>query len=112
MRALSVSLSLSLCLSQLEDGHSLFDYDVGLNDIIQLIIRPAAVPLIDHTPSSSPPMNGETQQQNGERANGERANGERANGERANGERAERANGDSSPDMEIVRSRAGSVYSD
>ena len=24
---------------QLEDGHSLFDYDVGLNDLIQLLIR-------------------------------------------------------------------------
>lgn len=23
----------------MEDGHSLFDYDVGLNDIIQLLIR-------------------------------------------------------------------------
>ncbi|CAI8022609.1 E3 ubiquitin-protein ligase UHRF1, partial [Geodia barretti] len=29
---------------QLEDGHSLFDYDVGLNDIIQLIIRPPPLP--------------------------------------------------------------------
>ena len=26
--------------TQLEDGHSLFDYDVGLNDIIQLMVRP------------------------------------------------------------------------
>ena len=24
---------------QLEDGHSLFDYDVGLNDLIQLLVR-------------------------------------------------------------------------
>ena len=24
---------------QLEDGHSLFDYDVGLNDLIQILIR-------------------------------------------------------------------------
>ncbi|XP_010217266.1 PREDICTED: E3 ubiquitin-protein ligase UHRF2-like, partial [Tinamus guttatus] len=24
---------------QLEDGHTLFDYDVGLNDIVQLLIR-------------------------------------------------------------------------
>ena len=24
---------------QLEDGHSLFDYDVGLNDTIQLLVR-------------------------------------------------------------------------
>ena len=28
-------------LSQLEDGHTLFDYDVGLNDIVQLMIRPS-----------------------------------------------------------------------
>ena len=24
----------------MEDGHTLFDYDVGLNDIVQLMIRP------------------------------------------------------------------------
>ena len=30
-----------MCVTtQLEDGHSLFDYDVGLNDIIQLMVRP------------------------------------------------------------------------
>ena len=28
----------------MEDGHSLFDYDVGLNDIIQLMIRPLLTP--------------------------------------------------------------------
>ena len=28
-----------LCILQLEDGHTLFDYDVGLNDLIQLMIR-------------------------------------------------------------------------
>eukprot|EP00058_Branchiostoma_floridae_P015066 XP_002600554.1 hypothetical protein BRAFLDRAFT_205176 [Branchiostoma floridae] len=27
---------------QLEDGHTLFDYSVGLNEIIQLLVRPAA----------------------------------------------------------------------
>ena len=27
-------------LIQLEDGHTLFDYDVGLNDIVQLMICP------------------------------------------------------------------------
>lgn len=36
---------------QLEDGHTLFDYDVGLNDLIQLMIRP--VPQ-----SPPPPTNG------------------------------------------------------
>lgn len=25
----------------MEDGHTLFDYDVGLNDIVQLMIRPS-----------------------------------------------------------------------
>ena len=40
-----VIISFSKCgivnfLSQLEDGHTLFDYDVGLNDIVQLMIRP------------------------------------------------------------------------
>ena len=28
-------------MTQLEDGHTLFDYDVGLNDIVQLMIRPS-----------------------------------------------------------------------
>ena len=31
----------TVSFSQLEDGHTLFDYDVGLNDIVQLMIRPA-----------------------------------------------------------------------
>ena len=42
-----------VCVSQLEDGHSLFDYDVGLNDIIQLMIRP----LPDSAHSAPPPDN-------------------------------------------------------
>ena len=33
----------SLSLPQLEDGHSLFEYDVGLNGIIQLLIQNPAV---------------------------------------------------------------------
>lgn len=28
-----------MCFVQLEDGHTLFDYNVGLNDIVQLLIR-------------------------------------------------------------------------
>ncbi|XP_057274769.1 E3 ubiquitin-protein ligase UHRF1 isoform X2 [Pezoporus wallicus] len=33
---------------QMEDGHSLFDYSVGLNDIVQLLVRqsPAALPAV------------------------------------------------------------------
>nr|1WY8_A Chain A, Np95-like ring finger protein, isoform a [Homo sapiens] len=29
---------------QLENGYTLFDYDVGLNDIIQLLVRPDSGP--------------------------------------------------------------------
>ena len=35
----STGLHLLLCIVQLEDGHTLFDYDVGLNDLIQLMVR-------------------------------------------------------------------------
>lgn len=28
----------------MEDGHTLFDYNVGLNDIVQLLVRQAATP--------------------------------------------------------------------
>ncbi|XP_032146984.1 E3 ubiquitin-protein ligase UHRF2 isoform X2 [Sapajus apella] len=34
---------------QLENGYTLFDYDVGLNDIIQLLVRPD----LDHLPGTS-----------------------------------------------------------
>ena len=34
---------------QLEDEHSLFDYDVGLNDLIQILIRPPPVIQEDNT---------------------------------------------------------------
>ncbi len=51
------SLSLSSSPHQLEDGHSLFDYDVGLNDIIQLMVRPAE--------TSQPVSNGVTSHTNG-----------------------------------------------
>ncbi|XP_054716730.1 E3 ubiquitin-protein ligase UHRF1-like [Uloborus diversus] len=36
---------------QLEDGHTLFDYDVGLNDIVQILVRQEAPP--PPPPSSS-----------------------------------------------------------
>ncbi|XP_013789872.2 E3 ubiquitin-protein ligase UHRF1-like, partial [Limulus polyphemus] len=36
---------------QLEDGHTLFDYDVGLNDIIQILVRP----ILNEQPISSLP---------------------------------------------------------
>ena len=38
---------------QLEDGHSLFDYDVGLNDIIQLLVRNNVPQLSDDHASSA-----------------------------------------------------------
>ena len=45
---LRYSMSLS-CLSvlslQLEDGHTLFDYNVGLNEIVQLMIKTAILPV-------------------------------------------------------------------
>ena len=47
---------------QLEDGHSLFDYDVGLNDIIQLMVRPPPPPASPgpQLPASSDEGEGET----------------------------------------------------
>ena len=42
---------MGLC-SQLSDGHSLFDYDVGLNDIIQIFVRPLPEELNDASDSS------------------------------------------------------------
>lgn len=35
---------LLLFFSQMEDGHTIFDYNVGLNDIVQLLIRQKAPP--------------------------------------------------------------------
>ena len=37
---------------QLEDGHSLFDYDVHLNDIIQIMVR---APIIQEKPAETSP---------------------------------------------------------
>lgn len=34
-----------LSLSQMEDGHTIFDYNVGLNDIVQLLVRQTPPPL-------------------------------------------------------------------
>lgn len=31
---------------QLEDGQTLFDYDVGLNDIVQLMVRTVELPVV------------------------------------------------------------------
>ena len=39
-------------LSQLSDGHSLFDYDVGLNDIIQIFVRQLPEEMGDERESS------------------------------------------------------------
>uniref|UniRef100_A0A8B9K793 E3 ubiquitin-protein ligase UHRF n=1 Tax=Astyanax mexicanus TaxID=7994 RepID=A0A8B9K793_ASTMX len=39
---------------QMEDGQTLFDYNVGLNDIVQLLVRSQADP--PDSPSSSPPL--------------------------------------------------------
>lgn len=40
-----LALLLSCVCLQLEDGNTLFDYDVGLNDIIQLLVRPVLTPV-------------------------------------------------------------------
>lgn len=32
----------SLIVLQMEDGHTIFDYNVGLNDIVQLLVRQAS----------------------------------------------------------------------
>lgn len=41
----SLFLSSLVCLSlKLEDGHTLFDYNVGLNEIVQLMIRTVPPP--------------------------------------------------------------------
>lgn len=43
-----------VCLSlQLEDGHTLFDYNVGLNEIVQLVIK-TAIPPIDSNNNGKP----------------------------------------------------------
>lgn len=52
----------NVLLLQLEDGHTLFDYDVGLNDIIQLMVRPimtqAMPPPVRAVPPPAPPQAG------------------------------------------------------
>ena len=42
---------------KLEDGHSLFDYNVGLNEIIQLLVRKAPIPAppsVENSEESTP----------------------------------------------------------
>ena len=38
--------------SQLSDGHSLFDYDVGLKDVIQILVRQPLEEMVDEKESS------------------------------------------------------------
>lgn len=45
---------------QLEDGHTLFDYDVGLNDLIQLMIRIKVSEPICASTSATSPSTGES----------------------------------------------------
>ena len=51
---LCLSINLNLYCLQLVDGHSLFDYDVGLNEIVQILVKPAAT----NTASPSKKENG------------------------------------------------------
>ncbi|PRD36171.1 UNVERIFIED_CONTAM: uhrf1 [Trichonephila clavipes] len=39
---------------QLEDGHNLFDYSVGLNDIVQMLIKEVDLDLVKTSPSPKP----------------------------------------------------------
>ena len=83
----------------MEDGNSLFDYDVGLNDIIQLMVRP----LPSHSVSPQPPKvtnstshatpiqngNGIVQNGNGTVENGNGATQNGAGGSDSGGEEGE-----------------------
>ncbi len=68
------------CRSQLEDGHTIFDYDVGLNDIIQLMIRPVPTQSPPPSPLKSNGIPNGTE--NGDTENGDIQNG---NGATQNG---------------------------
>ena len=56
----------------MEDGHSLFDYDVGLNDIIQIFVRPPQAVLSNGHDSeqSTTVTNGHQSITNGHTSNG------------------------------------------
>ena len=54
VRAAVFTKCISCLSSQLVDGHTLFDYDIGLNDTIQLMIRAAPIakePVVSEKPS-------------------------------------------------------------
>ena len=65
-KQVSVMHNFTSCLSmnpgvycpQLVDGHTLFDYDVGLNEIVQILVKPVAT----DTASPSKKENGVTEQ--------------------------------------------------
>ena len=48
-----MSFTCSYVSLQLEDGHTLFDYNVGLNEIVQLVIK-TAIPPIDSNNNGKP----------------------------------------------------------
>lgn len=48
--------------SQLVDGHTLFDYDVGLNEIVQILVKP----VVADTGSPSKKENGVKEQVTGD----------------------------------------------
>ena len=54
---------------QLEDGHTLFDYDVGLNDIIQLMVRTVILPPVT-TPAFKSQSHGDVHANGGTCTNG------------------------------------------
>ena len=71
-----------VCLSlQLEDGHTLFDYNVGLNEIVQLVIK-TAIPSVDSNNNGMPAQ--EEAKKSGEKESNdsfEKANGHVSNGD-------------------------------
>jgi len=49
-----LSMNFNLHCLQLVDGHTLFDYDVGLNEIVQILVKP----VVTNTASPSKKENG------------------------------------------------------
>lgn len=89
---------------QLEDGHSLFDYDVGLNDIIQIFVRPPQAVLSNGHDSeqSTTVTNGHQSITNGHTSNGHVSLETSTNGDEV--ETMEIENGDNDEDKEEITS--------
>ena len=94
---------LSVCLFvcfQLEDGNSLFDYDVGLNDIIQLMVRPLPKNSASPTPAQIPVSNAAITNGTSHAQNGDTPT-QHENGIAENGNGVEGGDGESVDDVII-----------